>query len=281
MFRPLLVTALLAFGALVGPAGLAAQAQPAQIITTDELMRATALDEVFTQFGPGIEAAPAEQGAVYSAAMQAAWTAAAREVFEPNRMHKSLARALDNKFEDEDYAAFGAFFNSDFGVRVVDIERAMAKMPPDAQLAARELGAALAAENSGNRRSEQLEEMLKLVNADVANAMIRQSVRGMLIGMAMNNRQGDIQVPWEEIDAHLNAIMPEIEADVAVTQRAILYYAYRDLTEAELDVYLEFLRTNSAQKLYAVAAYSIGEIITERMETFGETLSRKLAQVNI
>lgn len=253
-------------------------AQETQLISTEELMKATALDEVFTQFGPTIEASPTEQGVPFTASMNAAWVSAAREVFDAGYMHDALVAALDDKFEPEDYQAFETFFGSGFGARVSDIERSVTILPPEAQLEARGIGIELA-DATEPRRREQIEEMLDLVSAEIATAMIRQSVRGMLIGMSMTGQQGDIQVPWDEIDAHLAVIMPEIEADVALTQRAMMYFAYRNLTEAELDTYLEFLRTDSARKFYAVAAYSIGEIIAERMEVFGETLARNLSRV--
>lgn len=281
ILRSLAVAAALALAVPAAPFVAVAHAQSAAVMSTEELMRATALDEVFSQFGASIETAPAEQSTPFTASMQSAWVSAAREVFGAERMHAALARALDDKFDEADHAAFADFFGSDFGTRVIDIERSVTTMSPEAQLAAREIGIALRAEHAGTRRDEQIEEMLTLVSAEIATTMIRQSVRGMLIGMSMNEQKGDIEVPWEEIDAHLSAIMPGIEADVAITQRAMMYYAYRDLTEDELETYLEFLRTKSAQKLYAVAAYSIGEIVAERMEAFGETLARKLAQVNV
>jgi hypothetical protein len=254
-------------------------AQEAQAISTQDLMRATALDEIFTQFGPTIEASPAEQGVPFTASMNAAWVDAARDVFDAEGMHDSLVAALEDKFDTDDYAAYDAFFSSDFGHRVSEIERAVTVLPPEAQLEARSIGIELA-EGTEPRRREQIEEMLELVSAEIASAMVRQSVRGMLIGMSMTGQQGDIQVPWQEIDAHLELIMPEIEADVALTQRAMMYFAYRELTEAELDTYLEFLRTEPARKFYAIAAFSIGEIITDRMEVFGETIARNLSRVN-
>src|SRR5690606_31707085 len=133
-------------------------------------------------------------------------------------------------------------FSAPFGMNVTEIERTVTTLPPEMQLVARDEGLALVGE-ADPRRFEQIEEMLRLVSADLAVAIVRQSVRGMLIGMSMSGQQGDIEVPWDEIDAHLDAIMPEIEADVATTQRAIMYFAYRELTEGELDTYLAFLRT--------------------------------------
>src|SRR5690606_25045289 len=195
-----------------------------------------------------------------------AWTAAARESFSEDSMHRDLVRALDNKFTPEDYATFATFFRSDFGIRVSEIERAVTTMTADEQLGARDIGIALANAADGTHRNEQIDEMLELVSADIAKAMIRQSVRGMLIGMSVNAQQGDVQVPWDEIDIHLDAIMPGIEADVAVTQRAMMFFAYQDLSDEELDTYLVFLRTEAARKFYALAAYSIGEIIAAHME---------------
>jgi hypothetical protein len=259
---------------------LRAQQTETLVLTTAELMRATALDEIFTQFGPVIEAAPRDQPVPFTSAMLGVWSEAVREVFDPGAMHASLARTLEGKFSEDDNAAFAGFFRSPFGEKVSEIERAVTLLGPQSQLAARATGIELA-DASEPRRKAQVEEMLDLVSAEISTAMVQQSVRGMLIGMAMTGQQGDIEVPWEEIDAQIAAIMPSIEADVAVTQRAMMYYAYRDLSESELDDYLGFLRTEAAQRFYAIAAYAVGEIIAERMRAFGETLVVMLNRVNV
>ncbi|HHY49586.1 MAG TPA: DUF2059 domain-containing protein [Alphaproteobacteria bacterium] len=265
------------------PGGLAAPAaaqSEATALTTAELMRATALDEVFTQFGAAIEAAPREQAVPFNAAMHGAWVEAAREIFAADRMHGDLALALEDKFTTGDVATYAAFYAAPFGRRVTERERAIVALDPAAQLAARDVGAELA-EAAPPERQGQVDEMLKLVSADISTQMVRESVRGMLIGMSVTGQRGDITVPWEEIDAQLEALMPGLEAEVAQTQRAMMFFAYRDFTDAELDEYLAFLRTEAAQKFYAIAAYAIGEIIAERMHAFGEALAAKLGRVNI
>lgn len=280
--RPLVLAAFLALAALDASA---AQTRPIAAtenmeITVAELMQATALDDIFTQYGASIALAPQEQGAAFTASMRTAWTGAAREVFAADAMHAELAAALEGTFSPEEIATFATFFRSDFGRRVSAIEREVTALPPAEQASALDEGLALASESAA-RRHTQIEEMLKLVSADIATSMVRQSVRGLLIGMAVNGQHGDIEVPWDEIDAQLATLMPGIEADITATQRAMMFYGYRDLSEEELDSYLEFLRTDAAQKFYAVAAYSVGRIITDRMQTFGETVARKLAQVNV
>jgi hypothetical protein len=280
--RPLALAAALALGALAAPAALlpAAAQNETLLLTTEELMRATALDEVFTQFGPVIEAAPRDQNVPFPAALEAVWREAARSVFVADSMHRSLAQTLEGKFSEEDNARFAEFFRSPFGIRISRIERDVTVLGPQSQVVARDEGLRLAAMDSP-RRHEQIEEMLKLVSAELATAMVSESIRGMMIGMAMTQQQGDIQVPWQEIDAQIEAMMPAIVADVAVTQRAMMFYAYRDLSDAELEQYLQFLRTDPAQRLYAIAAYSVGEIIAERMRTFGETIAMMLRRVDV
>jgi hypothetical protein len=280
--RPLAIVAALAFGSFsvaVLPAPTLAQSE-ALLLTTEELMRATALDEIFTQFGPVIEAAPQEQSVPFPSAMAAVWGEAARNVFVADDMHQALAQTLEGRFSDKDNAAFAEFFRSPFGEMISRIERDVTLLGPESQEVAREEGLKLAAA-ADPRRDAQIEEMLRLVSADLATAMVSESVRGMMIGMAMTERRGDIVVPWEEIDAHIQAILPAIQADVAQTQRAMMFYAYRDLSEAELERYLDFLRTEAAQKFYAVSAFAVGEIVAERMRTFGETLVAMLRRVNV
>ena len=58
-------------------------------------------------------------------------------------------------------------------------------------------------------------------------------------------------------------------------------YAYRDLSDAELDRYISFLETPAAQKFYALAALAVGRIVTEGMSAFGEAFASRMASVNI
>ena len=252
----------------------------AATMTIEELMRATALDELFNQFGATIEAAPAEQGLPMPAAMRDAWTIAVRQTFDSGDMHAELAAALDGRFTAEELAVYDEFYSSDFGIRVTGIERAVTSLGPEQQLIVQSEGLELA-EGAGDRRNAQIDEMLALVHAELTTDIVAQSVRGMLIGMSLSGQQGDIEVPWEEIDAQLKAIMPGIAAEITMTQRAIVFYAYKDLTEAELEDYVVFLRTEAAQKLYALVVVSAGDVIAQRMTTFGENLVAALNRVSV
>lgn len=283
LIRALAVAAFLSTSSVTASASSPSMAQAeTAVISVGELMQATALDEVFTQFGAAIAASPQEQGVPFDAMLSSVWVEAAGEVFDAKSMHGALASALEGKFSPEEENVLAAFFRSDFGRRITELERAVQLLGPEAQLTARAEGLSLVeAIADGSRRDQQFDEIMTLVSADIASAMVGQSVRGMLIGMSLAQQRGDLEVPWEEIDQHLAQILPGIEADVAATQRAMMAYAYRDLPEADLDLYLAFLRTSAAQRFYALASYSIGRIVTDSMTTFGETLASKMGRVNV
>jgi hypothetical protein len=123
--RKLVIAAILGLAPLsasVVPTPAVAQAE-SFVMSTAELMKATALDEVFTQFGASIAETPSVQDVPFNATMRRAWADASRDVFSAPAMHRRLARALDNKFSDEDYRVFATFYASSFGQSVTEAER--------------------------------------------------------------------------------------------------------------------------------------------------------------
>lgn len=282
MLRRTLTILALVMAPLVTPPALAAplalrQVQPFPIA---EMMRATALDEVFTQFGPTIAASARTEDITADEIFLRHWEATATAVFDARRLHRQLAAALDGRFSSDEQAVLGAFYHSAFGRRISELERAVALLDADQQGAAIDAGKLLVA-GAEATRGAQLDRLMTLVSAEISGAMVGQSVRAMLVGMSVAHQQGDIEVPWEEIDQQVTAMMPSLLADVASGQQAMMAYAYRNLTDAELDRYIAFLETPSAQKFYAVATFAVGRIVTEGMSRFGEAFAARMASVNI
>ncbi len=254
-----------------------AQSQP---IAVAELMRATALDVVFSQFAAAIASSARTEEISSDEIFLKHWEATANKVFDATALHKRLARALEGKFSDAEQAALGAFFHSDFGKRMTGLERDTALLGPVTQAAAIKRGEQLVARASVIRAT-QIDQLMELVSAEISAAMVGQSVRALLMGLSVSHQQGQIAVPWQEIDAQVQAMMPGLLSDLGQTQRAMMAYAYRDLTDAELDRYVEFLRTPAAQKFYAVAAYAVGRIVASGMADFGEAFAARMKSVNV
>lgn len=251
-----------------------------QQIAVAELMRATALDEVFTQFAATIAASARAEEISNDEIFLKHWEATATAVFDAGDLHQRLAKALEGKFSTDEQAVLGAFFHSEFGKRMTVLERDAARLEPAAQIAAIAEGQELVAAASVIRQT-QIDALMELVSAEISAAMVGQSVRALLLGLSVSHQQGEVTVPWQEIDTQVEAMMPGLLADVGRTQRAMMTYVYRDLTDADLDRYIEFLRTPAAQKFYAVAAYAVGRIVADGMSAFGEAFAARMQSVNV
>ena len=255
------------------------QAQSQQIAVA-ELMRATALDVVFTQFAATIAASARAEEISNDEIFLKHWEATATSVFDAKDLHRRLARALEGKFSADEQVVLGEFFHSEFGQRMTVLERDAALLEPAAQVAAIAEGQGLVSGTSVIRQT-QIDALMELVSAEISAAMVGQSVRALLLGLSVSHQQGDIAVPWQEIDTQVEAMMPGLLADVGRTQRAMMAYAYRDLSDDDLDRYIVFLRTPAAQKFYAIAAYAVGRIVADGMSAFGEAFAARMQSVNV
>ena len=280
LIRSLAMVALL-LAPIAAPFAVAAPVQAqSQQLAVAELMRATALDVVFTQFGAAIAASARTEEISSDEIFLKHWEATANAVFDAGDLHRRLAKALEGKFSADEQSVLGEFFHSEFGQRMTTLERSAALLEPAAQVAAIATGQQLVTAASVIRQT-QIDALMELVSAEISAAMVGQSVRALLLGLSVSHQQGDIAVPWQEIDTQVEAMMPGLLADVGRTQRAMMAYAYRDLSDADLDTYIAFLRTPAAQKFYAVAAYAVGRIVADGMSAFGEAFAARMQSVNV
>lgn len=258
-----------------------AQQAPAAATLT-ELLEASALEGIFEGFGESISSSAESSGMPFEPAFLAAWKAAAEEVFAPDLLEADFEARLEGRFTPAELEELARFFRSDFGKQISAIENGVQSLSADDQLAARDEGLALLDELPPDaRRSAAIEEALDLVGAEMGRAMLGESMRAMMVGIAMSGAQGEIQVPWEEIDAQLEMLLPGLDAEVLASQRGIMAYAYRDLDDAQMEDYLAFLRTEAARRFYAVVGVSAGLVIHDAMARFGEALATRLNRVDV
>ncbi|MGV3492012.1 MAG: hypothetical protein ACO1OG_11905 [Devosia sp.] len=276
-----LTAVLIALSPIALPAPLAAPALiRSQQASIAELMQATALDVVFSQFAATIAASARSEDISRDEIFLKHWETAATVVFDADLLRTRLERALEGTLTDDERDTLRRFFASEFGQRMTRLERDAALLNRTAQIAAIKRGEKLLA-GASVVRSTQVDRLMELVAAEISAAMVGQSVRALLLGLSVSHQNGDISVPWPEIDAQVEAMMPALLADVNTTQRAMMAFAYAGLTDDELETYVEFLATPAAQKFYAVAAYSVGRIVANGMSEFGAALADRMHSVNI
>ena len=129
-------------------------------------------------------------------------------------------------------------------------------------------------------RQVQIGEVLRLGSAEVTFGMLKESLRGMALGLHLSKDDG-LTVPWEEIDAVVGKELAGMEESLRDASLGTLAYALSPLSDAELAGYLDFLRAPGTQKFQAVTALTIGRAIHDAMGTLGTGLAARLAAVAI
>ncbi len=282
-------TALLLALALAAGSGLAAPpvalAQPAaveaQASEIERLMERSGLDLVFDQFGDSLVAGLAEQGAQVSAGFIEAWEQSAALAFDPDTLNRRLAAAMGEGLTAGEVAELAAFLDTPLGQTVSLLEKAVQGATSDEQMTIIGEGQSALGAASPDRRAGY-EEMLALTSADSLNGTVIEAIRGMALGMHLSGGTGgDIDVPWEEIDAMVDLQVAGLEATLRQITLAVAAWTYRSLSDDEVQDYLTFLRTPQSQKFYEVATDAIGDILREQMFVMGQTVAQRMSRVRV
>jgi hypothetical protein len=244
------------------------------------LMQATALNDVFSQFGAGIAAQARLDDISTDQVFLAHWHATADKVLDAETLSRRLSQALSGRISVGEETELNLFFMSPLGRRISVLERDVARLAPAAQREAIYLGQGLVNAVAPDRR-KLLDRLMALSSTEISRSMVCQSVRAMLVGLALAHQRAPIELPWADIDAQVAAMQPGLVSELGTEQRALMAYAYRGLTDADLTQYVGFLEKPSARHFYAEAAFAVNQIVSTVMREFGETLAARMASVSI
>jgi hypothetical protein len=236
------------------------------------------LEALYTQFGETV-ALSAERGGIGDRRFRAAWEAVVRDAFAPGALSAALVTELDAALAPDEMAAIEAFFASELGQRIGMLEGAVQQVPADAQIDLVAKGHVLLFRASPGRQA-QIGEVLELGSAEVTIGMLKESLRGMALGLHLSKNDG-LTVPWEEIDAAVGRELAGMEESLRDASLGTLAYALSPLSDEELASYLDFLRAPGTQKFQALTALTIGRAIHDAMGTLGTGVAARLSAVAI
>lgn len=281
MLRRVLLVALISLSAAVPSSGAELVAYAATEAeghpTSSDLIRTIGLDNVFVQFGRSIAGSPRQYG-IADPEFLDAWESSAVSAFSDGKLNARLEASLAQTLDNAELAGIDSFLTSPFGERVTRLEQASQAIAADQQVAILAKGQTLYWAVS-ERRKAQFEELLSLSGAEMTFAVIGESLRGMALGLRLS--AGDIETPWEEIDNSVKLQLAGMKQSLAEAAHAALAYTYNDLTDAELEDYLSFLRTPAARKFYDTATLAVGDIIRQTMFELGESVAMNMRRVDI
>jgi hypothetical protein len=247
--------------------------------SADSVLRSIGFGDLFARFGQSIAASARQQG-MTDERFVSAWEVTALEAFSDGRLDREFAVRVSAEVDPTDLQSIAMFLGSPFGTKVTALEHATQTVPETEKLGVIAKGQMLYWRIS-DRRRQQLDELMTLSGADVGFTMVAESLRGMAIGLHLSRADGDLMVPWAEIDAEVAAQLGGINESLTEAARAALAYTYEPLSDDELEAYLEFLRQPGTRKVYGAATLAIGDIIQRTLFGLGESLALRLSRVSI
>lgn len=178
-----------------------------------------------------------------------AWRAVTSEIYDVARLQDGIRASLELDLADADLTPMLAFFQSDLGQRIIELELSAreAMLSPDIEEVARLSWAEEdAAETAKSLLLRAFTEANALVDNNVVGAM--NSNYAFYIGLA-DGGAFDQSLTEDEILSDVWSQEATIRQETEDWMFAYLSLAYRPLSEAELQAYLDFSRTPEGQVL--------------------------------
>lgn len=270
----------LALALAVAPPAFAFEATTvaAPVVGPEDVLQSAGFGDVFGAFGRSIIFSPRQQGVTDERFLRA-WERDVAVAFGSGALNAELVNRLD-ALDPADLEGVAGFLGSPFGLRVASLEHAAQAVPVDRQLAVLAKGQTLYWSISDTRRA-QFDELMQLSGMDVSFALLSETLRAAAVSLHMSQDTGDLEVPWEEIDAGVTEQLSGMHDRLLEATRATFAYTYESLTDAELEEYLAFLRAPSAQKFYGAATVAVGDIIRRTMLDIGQRVAARLNAIQI
>jgi predicted small lipoprotein YifL len=208
------------------------------------------------------------------------WEVTANDVFAATRLTPGLINSIDRALSDEEEGDLAAFYASPLGQKVSRLERALHELSP------LETERALAAghdtlASASPERLRALDRAIALGGPEIGAKLACQALRVMLLGLSLAGQEGEIDLPWADVDAQVEATAPGMVAQYQRDSRAVAAYLYAALDDAELSQYVAMLETPAMRHLYGASATALDTLIQRAVKTFGAELAVRLRSVAI
>ena len=204
--------------------------------------------------------------------MQAAWRVAAEGRFRAEEIFETAAVRMDGKLDADEIAALEDYLSDGLGARVTALEAA-AQDPDNAARVEAEKQAYLDGLGSGFMERFELikdcAQALQMVETSVA--MVLNVSYSISSGMMASGQLPGLTSEEDILEA-LAMQEPKIRSVVEQNVISSLAYTYRELTDAELRAYAEFLQTEPARAIYSVMDRAIEEVVRRDSRALGRDL---------
>lgn len=199
------------------------------------------------------------------------WEVAAEAAFDADRLIAAVDAQMEGRFTDAELQELYDYFSSPFGAKIVALEVASASNTGDTAARTAE-GAGIFTNLAANDpdRLALYKQMLDAMEAfDVTEAVILNMAYSIMAGVV---GAAGAPVTDEQMITMVKQATAGLREDVEKTLQAQTALTYRDLTNEELERYVEFLETPSGSHYYEVSMQALDKAISKEARDFGNRL---------
>ena len=207
----------------------------------------------------------------------AAISGALQEAFAPDSLKKTILGEVRENLTIEDVTKVLEWLDSPIGRKCTQLEEAAST--PEALVEIQQYAAQL--QNSTPtadrlRILRKLDSALKATETNVEIAInIQLGVAAAIIALLPLEQQR----PLADIPAEIEKNRPHIEAVMRQQTLVFLLYAYRSITNAELERYIEFATSPTGSKYHVVAISGLKKALLDGSIKWGEAIANILKQL--
>ena len=200
------------------------------------------------------------------------WSKAATEIFVHEEIFDELVGRMAGRLDDTELDEILGFLASDLGRRVtkMEIEAQDPSVADGVDMAGEQIAAELM--ESAPDRIAAYQNMLDAIDAVESGVTTALNMNfAVLSGMVASGRMS-YQMSEGEILSLIAAQEDMIREEVRKSAMESAAFTYRDLSDEDLEMYVEFLTSNVGKKLYGVMNTMADEIMSERGRAFGKRM---------
>lgn len=266
MLRAILVSTVLLF---------ALPAHAVEVEKMRELLRIMGFDVAMEAIGPSFSGAKEGIGG-RTPEFDDVWDRTALEVFPPGEIFEAHARAIAPKFSDAEWLTLVAYFNEGLGAKVTQMENKAHR--PDGEAEKARIGDDLLAQTADENpeRLAQIDTLIRVLSTEEESLAYAMNISyAMAMGLASTG-QLPAELTEQQILEMLQAQAPEMREDMRNSAIRSNVYTYRDLSNEELQQYIDFLSADPAKKLYEALHAESAVLIPALVQRLGRTVMEKM-----
>ena len=199
------------------------------------------------------------------------------EAYAPEKLKKTILAELTGKLTDQDIKDTLQWLDSPIGKKCTQLEEEAST--PEALAAMQEYAARLHNSPPTAERLKVLREFdaAAKVTADAVEMAIHTQVA---VTMALRaTLPTDQQQPIEEIYREIEKTRPAVEAEARTQTLISQLYAYRSLTDAEIQTYTEFAKSPAGSNFYSACTAALNKAYIEGATRWGKLIGDAMKEM--